>query len=216
MPSFDNTDRTIDQQIQAVMRALGQTGGAGGGSALVSTIPTNFDLGRTRAPSTGMFGDINIDVPDQAYEASRIRDEEGNIADIFRDIFRGMGRNDLLDTDSELFQILAETTSAGQPAALPDDDRLTGLSQENRAALLEAIRRYNEQLEEDTNIFEDTVAEDTTVVDDAEQEQEEESIWDRIRGWWNNQTSSTTATRGGPRGGGAMPFPVPVLELRLI
>lgn len=52
MPTFDSSDRSrnIEQEIEAIKRAFGQTG-VGGGRALTSTIPTNFDLGRTRAPN---------------------------------------------------------------------------------------------------------------------------------------------------------------------
>jgi len=89
------------------------------------------------------------------FGASRLEDTTG----IWEEIFTGMGRSDLLDTEDEILQILAETTAAGQPAALPDDDRLTGLSQENLAALLQAILIYNQQLEEQQEVEQQTISE---------------------------------------------------------
>ena len=172
MSLFDNDDRSrlIEQQIEAVKRALGQSG-IGGGRANTSTIPTPFEQGLTRGPvnmqgmsdaQTQSLIDQRLDARsfgmDDNIDASRIRDDEGNIADIFRDIFTGMGRSDLLETDGEILQILAETTTAGQPAALPDDDRLTSLSQENMAALLQAILIYNQQLEEQQEVETQTIS----------------------------------------------------------
>ena len=172
MSLFDNDDRSrlIEQQIEAVKRALGQSGSSGG-SANTSTIPTPFEQGLTRGPvnmqgmsdaQTQSLIDQRLDARsfgmDDNIDASRIRDDEGNIADIFRDIFTGMGRSDLLETDGEILQILAETTTAGQPAALPDDDRLTSLSQENMAALLQAILIYNQQLEEQQEVETQTIS----------------------------------------------------------
>jgi hypothetical protein len=100
--------------------------------------------------------DLGFEEPvSEDFGASRLEDTTG----IWEEIFTGMGRSDLLDTEGEILQILAETTAAGQPAALPDDDRLTDLSQENLAALLQAILIYNQQLEEQQEVEQQTISE---------------------------------------------------------
>lgn len=91
----------------------------------------------------------NNDIPPES-DTSRIRDDRGNIAEIFRNIFDQMGRTDLLETGGELLEILAETTRAGQPSAPPPEDVLRGLTPEQRAAVMQAILIYNQQLDGDT------------------------------------------------------------------
>lgn len=109
-----------------------------------------------RTPSIYDPIDLGFEEPvSEDFGASRLEDTTG----IWEEIFTGMGRSDLLDTEDEILQILAETTAAGQPAALPDDDRLTGLSQENLAALLQAILIYNQQLEEQQEVEQQTISE---------------------------------------------------------
>ena len=110
MSLFDNDDRSrlIELQIEAVKRALGQTG-VGGGRALTSTIPTPFEQGLTRGPVNmqGMsdaqtqslidqrldarsFGmDDDIDLPDQGADPFETGEFEDSVFDILVAIMAG-------------------------------------------------------------------------------------------------------------------------------
>lgn len=90
--ALDDNDRgrLLEQQIEAVKRAMGQAG-VGGGRANTSTIPTNFEQGRTRAPSTGIFTapsstsiqDLLEDIPELPEDPDEPTSPEDIIAQAF-------------------------------------------------------------------------------------------------------------------------------------
>ena len=135
MSLFDNDDRSrlIELQIEAVKRALGQTGVAGG-RALTSTIPTPFEQGLTRGPVNmqGMsdaqtqslinqrldarsFGtDDDIDLPDQGADPFETGEFEDSVFDILVAIMTGtQGTIEGLDPETiEALQTAVEGSSA--------------------------------------------------------------------------------------------------------
>jgi len=82
--------------------------------------------------------------PNSAFtDFSRIRDSQGRINPIWTQLLADFGRSDLLETQGELFQRIAELMAQGRPVA-PADLESLDLTEEDLNSFLETIRAIEE------------------------------------------------------------------------
>ena len=172
MPAFDNSDRSrlVEQQIEAVKRALGQTG-VGGGRANTSTVPTPFEQGRTRAPTPTNTGMFEMPPFEEIQEQDALRSR-------LESMLGGIGQSELgaIWADPTMVEILTANTIRMNPDAPYDIGQATGVTADALAELItfvqeiEAAGGYEEWLAQQPtgdpgDLFEPEEDNDDDVVD---------------------------------------------------